>query len=153
MCGYPKQGQTLARSMLRAVVLIPGLRNYKMYTGGDITHFLGMWLVDSSHRNTVARVLPGRGKIVKHWPFRGYKSVGDYCLSVYLSNTYWRYKRLFGTSTAFSVMCSLWKTGPIFSVLLQTFRELMIKGDFILWWFPERLYSSTKKAIFLAYKR
>jgi len=33
-----------------------------MYTGGDPTRFLGMWLVDSSHRNVVARVLPGRGK-------------------------------------------------------------------------------------------
>ena len=26
----------------------PGPRNYKIYTGGDATRFLGMWLVDSS---------------------------------------------------------------------------------------------------------
>jgi len=26
----------------------PGPRNYKFYTGGDATRFLGMWLVDSS---------------------------------------------------------------------------------------------------------
>jgi len=44
-----------------------------MYTGGDTTRFLGMWLVDSSHSNTSARVLPGRGKIVKYWTVRGYK--------------------------------------------------------------------------------
>jgi len=34
-----------------------------MYTGGDTTRFLGMWLVDSSHRNTVARVLEGVVKL------------------------------------------------------------------------------------------
>ena len=116
-----------------------------MYTGGDTTRFLGMWLVDSSHRNTVARVLPGRGKIVKHWTVRGYKRVGDYCLSVYLSNTYWRYKRLFGTPTAFSVMCSLWKLWSIYLDLLQAFCELMIKGDFKLWCFPEGSHSSSNK--------
>jgi len=116
-----------------------------MYTGGDTTCFLGMWLVDSSHRNAVAKVFPGRGKIVQHWPVRGYKRVGDYCLSVYLSNTYCRYKRLFGTPTALSVMCNLWKLGSIFLDLLQTFCELMIKGDFKLWWFPERTHSSTNK--------
>ena len=38
---------------------------YKLYAGGDTTLFVGMWLVDSSHGNTVARVLPGRDKIVK----------------------------------------------------------------------------------------
>ena len=63
---------------------------------------------------------------------RGYKRVGDYCLSVYHSNTYCRYKRLFGTPIAFSVRCSLWKIGPIFLDLVQTFCELMIKGDFKL---------------------
>jgi len=36
-----------------------GPRN-KMYTGGDTTRFLGMWLVHFSHGNTVAGVLPGR---------------------------------------------------------------------------------------------
>jgi len=56
--------------------------NYKMYTGGDTTRFLGMWLVDYSRGNTVARVLPGRGKIAEHWPNHGYKKVGDHCLSV-----------------------------------------------------------------------
>jgi len=30
---------------------------------------------------TVARVLPGRGKIVMHWPVHSYKRVGDHCLS------------------------------------------------------------------------
>jgi len=58
---------------------------------------------------------------------------GHHCLSVYLSNTYCRYKRLFGTLVAFSVMCSLWKIGLIFLNLLQTFCELMTKGDFKLW--------------------
>ena len=116
-----------------------------MYTGGDSNRFLGMWLVDSSRRNTVARVLPGRGKIVKHWPVGAYKRFGDDYLSVYLSNTYCRYKRLFGTPIAFSVKCSLWKIGPICLDLLQTFCEFMIKGDFKLWWFPERLHSSTNK--------
>ena len=67
----------------------PGPRNYKMYAGGDITCFLGMWLVDSSHRNTVARVLPDCGKIVKHRQVRGYERVGEHCLSVCLSNTYY----------------------------------------------------------------
>jgi len=110
MCGYPKQRQTLARSTLRAVAIKPGLRNCKMYTDGDTIRFLGMWLVDSSHRNTVARVLPGRSEIVKRWPVRGYKRVGEHCLAVYLSNTYCRYKRLFATPTAFSVMWSLWKS-------------------------------------------
>ena len=47
-----------------------------MYTGGDANRFLGMWSVDSSRRNTVARVLPGHGKIVKHWPVGGYKRFG-----------------------------------------------------------------------------
>jgi len=116
-----------------------------MYTGGDTTRFLGMWLGDSSHRNTVARVLPGHGKIVKHWPVRRYKRVGGHCLSAYLSNTYCRYKRLLGTPIAFSVMCSLWKIRPIFLDLLQTFCELMIKGEFKLWWFPERSHSSTNQ--------
>jgi len=37
------------------------------------------------------------GKIVKHWPVRDYKRVGDHYLSVYLSNTYCRCKILFGT--------------------------------------------------------
>ena len=114
------------------------------YTGGDTARFLCMWLVDSSHGNTVARVLPGRGKIAEHWPARGYKKVRDHhCFSVYLSNTYCRYKRLFGTPIAFWVMCSLWKIGPIFFDLLQTLCELMIKSDFKLWWFPERSHSST----------
>jgi len=36
-------------------------------------------------------------------------SHGHECLSVYLSNTYCRYKRMFGTPVPFSVMCSLWK--------------------------------------------
>ena len=94
--------------------------------------------------DTVARVLPDRSKIVQHWP-GGYKRVGDHCLSVYLSNTYCRYKRLFGTPIAFSVMYSLWKIGPIFLDLLQTFCELMIKDDFKLWWFPERLHTLTNK--------
>ena len=116
-----------------------------MYTGDDTTRFLGMCLVDSSHRNSVARVLPGRGKIVKHWSVRDYKRFGDHCLSVYLSNTCCRYERLFGTPIVFSVMCSLWKLRPIFLDLLQTFCELMIKGDFKLWWFPERSRSSTNK--------
>jgi len=39
---YPKQHQTLAGCMLRAVVLNPGPRNYKMYTGDDIIRFLNM---------------------------------------------------------------------------------------------------------------
>jgi len=34
------------------------------------------------------RLLPGRGKIVKHWLVRGYKKVGDHWFKVYLSNTY-----------------------------------------------------------------
>jgi len=34
--------------------------------------FLGMRVVDSSHGNTAARVLPDRGKIAKRWPVRGY---------------------------------------------------------------------------------
>ena len=72
----------------------PRPRNYKMYISDDTTHFPGIWLVDSSHRNTVARVLPSRGKVVKRWPVRGYKRVGD---SVYLSNTYCICERLFGT--------------------------------------------------------
>ena len=59
-----------------------------MYTGGDTTRFLGMWLVDPSHWNTVARVLPGRGKIVKILLVRDYKRVGYHYVSVYLSNTY-----------------------------------------------------------------
>ena len=153
MCVYPKQRQTPTSSMLMAVVLKPGPRNYKMYTDGDTTRFPGMWLVDPSHRNIFARALPGRGKIVKRWPVRGYKRVGDLCLSINLPNTYCRYKRLFGTPIAFSVMCSfsLWKTGPIFLDHLQTFCELMIKGDYKLWWFPERSHSSTnKKSHFLA---
>jgi len=116
-----------------------------MYTSGDTTRSLGMWLVNSSPRNTVARVLPGHGKIVKHWPVRRYKSIGDHCLSVYLSNTYCKYKRLFGTPIAFSVMCSLLKIGPIFLYPLQTFSESMIKGDFKLWWFPERSHRSSNK--------
>jgi len=116
-----------------------------MYTGGDTTRFLGMWLVDSSHRNTVVKVLPGRGKIVKHWAVRSYKRFRYHCLSVYLSNTYCRYKRLFGTPIAFSVMCSLWKIGPIFLDLLQTFCELMINSDFKLWRFPKRSHSSSNK--------
>jgi len=104
------------------------LRNYKMYAGGHWWHHspsgyvIGrffLWII-------VARVLPGRGKIVKRWPVRGCKRVVDHCFSVYLSNTYCRYKRLFGTPTAFSVMCSLWKMGPIFLDPLQTFCELMI---------------------------
>ena len=70
----------------------PASRNCKMCTGGDTTRFLGMWLVGSSHSNTVARVRPSSGKIVKHWPVRGYKRVGDHCLSVHLSNTYCRKK-------------------------------------------------------------
>jgi len=55
-----------------------------MYTGGDTDtiHFLGMRFVDSSHKNTVAKVLPGRGKIFKHWQVRGYTRVGDHCFSV-----------------------------------------------------------------------
>jgi len=114
-----------------------------MYAGVDTARFLGMWFVDSSHRNTVTRVLPGRGKIVKHWPVGGYKRFEDHYLSVYLSNTYWTYKRLFGTPIAFSVMCSLWKIGPICLDLLQTSCELMMKGDFKLWWFPDRLHSLT----------
>ena len=49
-----------------------------MYTGGDTTCFLGMWLVESSHGSTVARVLPGPGKNAKRWPVRGHKKkVGD----------------------------------------------------------------------------
>jgi len=48
-----------------------------MYTGGDTTRFQSMWLVVSSHGNTVAIVLPGRGKIVKHWLVQNYKRVGD----------------------------------------------------------------------------
>jgi len=62
---------------------------------------------------------------------------------VYLSNIYCRYKKLLGTPIAFSVRCSLWKTGPVFLDLVQTFCELMIKGDFKLWWFPERSHKST----------
>jgi len=145
MWGYPTQCQTLACSMLRALVLNPRAAKYKMYTGGDTTHFLGMWLVDSFHRNIVARVLPGHGKIVKHWPVCGYKRFGDHCLSLNLSNTYCRYKRLFGTPIAYSVMCGLWKIEPIFLDLLQTFCELMIKDDFKLWWFPETSHSLTNK--------
>ena len=56
------------------------------YIGSDITRFLGMWLVNSFHGSADASVLPGRGKIVKSRPVRGYKRVGDYCFSVYLSN-------------------------------------------------------------------
>jgi len=65
-----------------------GPRNYKMYTGtgGDPIRSLSMWLVDSSHGNTAARaeakrhrVLQGRDKIVKRWPVRGYRKVGDHC--------------------------------------------------------------------------
>jgi len=150
MCVYPKQRQTPTSSMLMAVVLKPGPRNYKMYTDGDTTRFPGMWLVDPSHRNIFARALPGRGKIVKRWPVRGYKRVGDYCLSVYLSNTYCRFKRLFGTPIAFSFMCSLWKIGLIFLDLLQTFCELD-KGDFKLWGFlNDRIVRTTKTSIFLA---
>jgi len=149
-----KQCQTVVRSMLRAVVLKPGRRNCKMYTGGDTTRFLGMWLVDSSHRNAVAIVLLGCGIIVKHWPVRCYKQVGYHCLRVYFSNTYCINKRLFGTLIAFSVMCSLWTLGPIFFDLLQTFCELMIKGDFKLWWFPVRSRSSTnKKSYFLGLEK
>jgi len=67
-----------------------GSRNYKMFTGGDTTRFLDMWLVGSSYRSTHARVLPGGGKFVKRCPVRGYKRVGDHCFNVYLSNTYCR---------------------------------------------------------------
>ena len=95
------------------------------------------------HRSLIS-LFPGRGKIVKHWPVRGSKRVGDHCFSVYLSNTYCRYKRLFGTPIAFSVWCSLWKIGPIFLDLLQMFYELMIKGDFKLWWFPTFAYEQTR---------
>ena len=116
-----------------------------MHTGGDTTRFRGMWLVDFSHRNTVVRALMGRGKIFKRWPVRGYKRVGDHCFILFLSNTSCRYKRLFGTPVAFSVMCSLWKMRPIVLDLLPTFCELMIEGDLKLWWFPERSHSSTNK--------
>ena len=51
-----------------------------MYAGGDTTRFLGVWLVDSSYWNTLARVLPGRGKTVKHWPVRRYKGLGTIAL-------------------------------------------------------------------------
>jgi len=105
-----------------------------------------MWLVDSSYGNTVARVLtnPGSGNIVKRSPVRRYKRVGDHNFNAYLSNTYYRYQRLFGTPTAFPVMCSLWKWDLSFGPL-QTFCELMIQGDFKLWCFPERSHSSTNK--------
>ena len=116
-----------------------------MHTGGDTTRFRGMWLVDSSHRNTVVRALMGRGKIVKRWPVCSYKRVGDHCFILFLSNTSCRYKRLFGTPVVFSVMCSLWKMRPIVLDLLPTFCELMIEGDLKLWWFPERSHSSTNK--------
>ena len=64
-----------------------GPGNSKMYTGGDTTHFLGMWLVGFSQGNTIAcikrerhrvDVLPGRGKTVKRWPVRGYKKLGTH---------------------------------------------------------------------------
>jgi len=77
-------------AFIRAVVHNPGSRtgtgprNYKINTAGDTTRFLGMWLVDSSHGNTVARALSGCGKFVKRWPVRGYKRVGDHCFSGYL---------------------------------------------------------------------
>jgi len=138
MCGYPKHVKHYRAACLRQWSSIPGPRNRKMYIGGGTTRILGIWLLDSSHRNTVARVLPGRGKIVKQWPVRGYKRVGDHCLSVYLSNNYCRNEILFGTPIAFSLMCNLWKTGPIYMDLLQTFCELTIESDFKLWWFPER---------------
>jgi len=141
---FKTASNTSAQHALGQWFSIPRSRNFKMYTGGDTTRFLDMWLVDSSHRNTVSRVLPSRGKIVKHWPVRGYKRVGVHCLSVYLSNTYCRYKRLFGIPIAFSGG-SLWKIGPIFFDLLQTFSELMRKGDFKLRWFPERSHSSINK--------
>jgi len=86
--------------------------------------------------------LPSRGKIVKYWPVRGYKRVWDHCFSVYLSNSYCRYKTFFGTPIAFSVMCSLWKIGSILLDLLQIF---VTKSDFKLWWFHERSHSSTNK--------
>ena len=54
-------------------------------------------------------------------------------------------KRLLATPTAFSVMCSSWKTRPIFLNPLQTSWELMRKGDFKLWWFPVRSHISTNK--------
>jgi len=50
---------------------------YPMSACGDTTRFLGMWVVDSSHGNTVARVLPGRCKFVKRWPVLGYKRFGE----------------------------------------------------------------------------
>ena len=84
----------------------PRPRNYQMFIGGGITRFLGMRLLDSSHSNTVARALLGRCKIVKYCPVCIDKKVGDHCLSVYLRNTYYRYKKYFGEPTAFSVMCS-----------------------------------------------
>jgi len=104
MCGYPKQRQTLACSMFRAVVFKSGaakLQNVCWWWHHSLSeHMIGLLF-------PVARVLPGRGKIVKHSPVRGYKRVGDHCHNVYLSNTYCRYKRLFRTPTAFSVTCSL----------------------------------------------
>ena len=136
---------TSAQHALGQWSLTSRARKYKVCTGGNTTRFLGRWLVGSPHRNTVARVFPGRGKIVKYWPVGGYKRFGDHYLNVYLSKNYCTYKRLFGTLIAFSVKCSLWKIGLICLDLLQTFCELMIKGDFKLWWFPERLRSSTNK--------
>jgi len=44
-----------------------------------------------------------------------------------LLNTFCRYKRLFGTPTVFSVMCSMWEMRPI-------------RG-----WFPAKLHGSTNK--------
>jgi len=82
-------------------------RNYKMCTGwwhnSLSVHVIGRFF-PWKHR---CKSTPCRGKIVKRWPVRGWKSVGDHCFSVYLSNAYYRNGRLFGTPTAFSVMCSL----------------------------------------------
>jgi len=43
------------------VASTPGPRSYKIYTGGNNTRFLGMWLADSSHGN---RGMGGRGELV-----------------------------------------------------------------------------------------
>ena len=129
--------------MLRAAVLNPqAAKLQNVYWWWQ--HSLSGHMI-SFQKNIAARVLPGRGKIIKHWPVRCYKRVGDHYLSVYLSNTYCRYKSLLGTPIAFSVLCSLWKIGSIFLDVLQTFCELLIKGDFELLWFPERSHSSTNK--------
>jgi len=50
-------------------------------------------------------------------------------------------QNIFGAPTMFSVVCNLWKTGPIFLDPLQTFYELWYKAILI----PRRLHSSTNK--------